>query len=54
MAGLVDIAEAEKFCAPGANVSDLKESFAKLLLYVEVEILGIRRADILVRSEKIS
>src|ERR1700704_866949 len=41
LTGLVDVAKAEEFCAPGAHISDLNESPAKLLLHVEVEILGI-------------
>ena len=51
LGGLINIAESEQLGAPRPHVSHFDHRFAKLLLQVQVEILGIGSANVSIRTE---
>src|ERR1700690_255950 len=54
LTGLVDVAETEEFGSLRAHVSNLEDSFAQLLLHIEIPILRVRGANVRVGAKKIT
>src|ERR1700722_8457831 len=54
LAGLVDVAETEKFGSLRTHVSDLEDRLAQLLLHIEIPILRVRGANVRVGAKEIT
>src|ERR1700730_16079044 len=54
LVGLVDVAESEQLGSSRADITDLEDGLTELLLKIQVEVLGVGRANVLVRTKKIT
>src|SRR5438270_6847510 len=53
LARLVNIAEAEQLGAARPNVPHLDNSFANLLLQIQIEVLRVRSSNVSIRTEEV-